>query len=125
MRLFSTILLALLASALFIRVAPAAPHHAQAPFFHQDRTVEVKGTVQKWLFANPHPVLFVEAEENGAKVIWQIQFAPASVLAKRGWSKTTFQPGETVIASGHPSREPGTHGMEIGVIKRADGSPVR
>jgi hypothetical protein len=122
MRLIST---ALLACILLIRIASAAPHHAQAPFFHQDRTVEVKGTVQKWLFANPHPVLFVEADENGEKVIWQIQFAPASVLGKRGWSKMTFQPGEIVIASGHPSKEPGTHGMEIGVIKRADGTPVR
>jgi hypothetical protein len=114
-----------LAAVILAQSASAFAHHAQAPFFHQDRTVEVKGTVQKWLFANPHPVLFVEAEENGQKVVWQIQFAPASVLGKRGWSKMTFQPGETVIASGHPSKAPGTHGMEIGVITRGDGSPVR
>jgi hypothetical protein len=101
-------------------------HHAQAPFFHQDRTVEVKGVVKKWIFANPHPVLQVEAaDESGQKVQWDIQFAPATVLAKRGWNKQTFKPGETVIAKGHPSKAPGTYGMEVGTITRGDGSPVR
>jgi hypothetical protein len=101
-------------------------HHAQEIFFHQDRSVEVKGVVQKWIFANPHPVLQVEAaDEKGQKVVWAIQFAPATVLAKRGWTKETFKPGETVIAKGHPSKAPGTYGMEVGTITRADGSPVR
>ncbi len=103
----------------------AAGHHAQAPFFDQERTVEVRGTVLRWVFRNPHPVLEVEAiDAGGAKVVWEVQFAPATVLAKRGWSDVTFKPGDGVVATGHPSRAPGTFGLEHRSIERADGSPV-
>ena len=100
-------------------------HHAQAPFFDQDRTVEVRGTVVKWYFRNPHPVLEVETTDaSGAKIVWEVQFAPATALAKRGWTDQTFKPGDEVVATGHPSRAPGTFGLEHRTLERADGSPV-
>lgn len=101
----------------------AHAHHAQAPFFDQDKTVEVRGTVVRWIFRNPHPVLEVEARnERGETVVWA--FAPATVLAKRGWTEGTFKPGDAVVATGHPSRAPGTYGLEHRGLERADGSPV-
>ena len=104
---------------------PAAAHHAQAPFFDQERTVEVRGTVVRWIFRNPHPVLEVEAQsDSGEKVVWAVQFAPATVLAKRGWTDQTFKPGDAVVATGHPSRAPGTYGLEHRGLARADGSPI-
>jgi hypothetical protein len=100
-------------------------HHAQAPFFDQERTVEVRGTVVRWIFRNPHPVLEVRVPgDGGDAVIWAVQFAPATLLAKRGWTDETFKPGDEVVATGHPSRAPGTHGLEHRGIERADGSPI-
>lgn len=106
-------------------VATAGAHHAVAPFFDQETTVELAGTVRGWIFKNPHPVLVVEVvDEAGLTVAWQVHFPPATVLAKRGWSAETFQAGDRVIATGHPSRQPGTHGLEYRSIERADGTPV-
>jgi Family of unknown function (DUF6152) len=103
----------------------AAAHHAQAPFFDQSRTVEVRGTVVRWVFRNPHPVLEVEMQDDvGAKVLWEVQFAPATLLAKRGWTEQTFRPGDRVVATGHPSKAPGTYGLEHQNIERADGAPI-
>jgi hypothetical protein len=105
--------------------ATSLSHHAQAPFFDQDRTVEVRGTVVRWYFRNPHPVLEVETTDaSGAKIVWEVQFAPATALAKRGWTDQTFKPGDEVVATGHPSRAPGTFGLEHRTLERADGSPV-
>jgi hypothetical protein len=112
-------------AALAAVAAPVYAHHAQAPFFDQERTVEVRGTVVRWIFRNPHPVLEVEAEnEAGERVVWAVQFAPATVLAKRGWTDQTFKPGDAVVASGHPSRAAGTYGLEHRGLERADGSPI-
>ena len=87
--------------------------------------MEVRGTVVKWYFRNPHPVLEVETTDgNGAKIIWEVQFAPATLLAKRGWTEQTFKPGDAVVATGHPSRAPGTFGLEHRTLERADGSPI-
>jgi hypothetical protein len=116
---------AVLASALALGSAAGAfAHHAQAPFFDQDRTVEVRGTVVRWYFRNPHPVLEVETAQSGTKIVWEVQFAPATVLAKRGWSANTFKVGDAVVATGHPSKAPGTYGLEHQSLERADGSPV-
>jgi hypothetical protein len=114
-----------LLAALGAVAAPAYAHHAQAPFFDQERTVEVRGTVVRWIFRNPHPVLEVEAlDESGQKVVWAVQFAPATVLVKRGWTEQTFKPGDAVVATGHPSRAAGTYGLEHRGLERADGSPI-
>jgi hypothetical protein len=111
--------------ALVVLSAAALAHHAQAPFFDQEKTVEVRGTVVRWIFRNPHPVLEVATEnEQGQRIVWAVQFAPATALAKRGWTDQTFQPGDEVVATGHPSRAPGTYGLEHRNLERADGSPI-
>lgn len=100
-------------------------HHAQAPFFDQDRLVEIRGTVTGWTFRNPHPVLEIEVTgDDGQRVVWELQFAPATLLAKRGWTAETFKAGDAVVATGHPSRAPGTYGLEHRSLERADGSPI-
>lgn len=115
----------LLPALVLAAAAPASGHHAQAPFFDQERTVEVRGTVVRWIFRNPHPVLEVEVgNDAGEKIVWAVQFAPATVLAKRGWTAQTFKPGDAVVATGHPSRAPGTYGLEHRTLERADGSPI-
>jgi hypothetical protein len=111
--------------ALLTIVRAAGAHHAQAPFFDQETTIEVRGKVVRWFFRNPHPVLEVETTRGaGEKVVWEVQFAPATVLAKRGWSERMFKPGDEVVATGHPSRAPGTYGLEHRTLERADGSPL-
>ena len=111
---------------LLMGVPLSSAHHAQAPFFHQDRTIEITGVVKSWLFRNPHPVLMVEVTgPEGQKTDWAVQFPPATVLAKRGWSNDTFKVGETVIATGHPSKAPNTFGLENQGMMRADRTPVR
>jgi Family of unknown function (DUF6152) len=122
MRRFSEV--SALAVLLFV-TTPSGAHHAQTPFFDQTRTVEVRGTVVKWIFRNPHPVLEVETvDASGKKIVWEVQFAPATVLAKRGWTAQTFKPGDEVVATGHPSKAPGTYGLEQRGLERADGGPI-
>ncbi len=108
-------------------VPVAAAHHSQAAAFHMDQWVEIEGVVQRWLFRNPHPVLYVEViGDNNEPVTWQIEFPPATILAKRGWDTETFLPGQDIAARGHPSRAEGTYGMAAGAeIIREDGSRVR
>jgi hypothetical protein len=98
----------------------ASAHHSVEAFFDQSMEIEVRGTVERWIFRNPHPVLFVVATDaDGAEVQWQVHFPPATVLAKRGYSATTFQAGDEVVATGNPSRQPGTHGIEYrGIVTR-------
>jgi DNA/RNA endonuclease YhcR with UshA esterase domain len=106
-------------------VVPARAHHAEAPFYDLDRNVEIRGTVTKWQFRNPHPFLFVEVtDEKGAKTEWVVEFVGPVRLAKLGWSAKTFTPGEIVTVAGHPSRAPGTYGISSARVARADGTVI-
>jgi hypothetical protein len=104
---------------------PATAHHSEAPFYDSDKNVEIRGVVTKWQFRNPHPFLFVEADnEKGQKVEWVVEFVGPVRLIKVGWSAKTFTPGETVTVAGHPSREPGTYGISPLKVARADGTVI-
>lgn len=108
-----------------IFTSPVLAHHSQAPFFHRDRTVEVEGTVTRWRFRNPHPYLYLEVtDKNGEIVEWVVQFATVNLMARRGWSSETFTKGEIVRVIGHPSKAPGSHGLEFVKIFRADGTQI-
>ena len=117
----------MIAAAIFLAAVPAAGHHAQSAAFHMDRYVEIEGVVSNFVFRNPHPVLYVEVTgDDGEIQVWEIEFAPATVLAKRGWTRETFVEGEVISARGHPSKVEGTHGMAAGAdITRAAGEVVR
>ena len=110
---------------------PAAAHHGAAGLFDVTRTVEVTGTVKRWSFVNPHPILVVEAaDEGGAVTEWDIYFGPAGAtgLRNRGNAPDTFAIGETLLVTGHPARTPGAHALDVvgraaGITKR-DGTRV-
>jgi hypothetical protein len=118
----------LFGSIVILSPSPLDAHHGSAAFFHLDKTIEVRGVVKSWRFANPHPFLVVEvADESGKTADWRWEFAPstATTLAKRGWSGETFRQGEVVTANRHPSKVPGVNALEVRTIARADGSVVR
>ncbi len=127
MRLFASMLLTLLVGMLAVMV-PAEGHHSQAPFFDQNQVIEIEGVVQRFIFRNPHPLIYIEVtEENGEKVAWSVQGANATSMSTDGWSDETVAVGEVIRAKGHPSKAPGTHGIQCLEVVKEDGTvvPVR
>jgi hypothetical protein len=105
----------------------ASAHHGQVGLFDESKIMELKGTVKRWIFTNPHPILVVEAaDDKGAKVEWDVYFGPAAVpsLRRQGFSVDTFKTGEALVIKGHPATS-GAPGLDVlgkgtGVV-RADG----
>ncbi|MCY4505755.1 MAG: DUF6152 family protein [Acidobacteria bacterium] len=110
---------------------PAAAHHGAAGLFDVTRTVEVTGSVKRWSFVNPHPILVIEAAgDGGAATEWDIYFGPAGAtsLRNRGYAPDTFAVGDTLVVTGHPARADGAHAVDVfgreAGITRADGTSV-
>ena len=105
----------------------AAAHHGQVGLFDDSKITELKGTVKRWIFTNPHPILVVEApDDKGVKTDWDVYFGPAAVpsLRRQGFSIDTFTAGEALVIKGHPATN-GAPGLDVlgkgtGVV-RADG----
>ena len=110
---------------------PAAAHHGAAGLFDLSRTVEVTGSVKRWSFVNPHPILVIEVTgEGGATTDWDIYFGPAGAtgLRNRGFAPDTFRFGDPLLVTGHPARVAGAHALDVfggeASITRLDGTRV-
>ena len=83
--------------------APAQAHHSFAGF-DQTRTVTLKGTVKEWQFTNPHSWLQLVVIENGKQVEYALEGSSVNTLVRRGWTRTTFKPGEKLTVEIYPEQ---------------------
>ena len=110
---------------------PVSAHHGAAGLFDLSRTVEISGSVKRWSFVNPHPILVIEVtDEGGATTDWDIYFGPAGAtnMRNRGFAPDTFRFGDPLRVSGHPARAAGAHAVDVfggeASITRPDGTRV-
>ena len=85
-------------------------HHGNAAFDYE-KTVTVSGTVTEWIWANPHCWLKFDATDDKGNVAhWIVEASNPPDMAKQGWSKTTFKPGDAVVVDLMPVKNGGTIG---------------
>jgi hypothetical protein len=106
-------------------VAPVLAHHSSGPFYDATKKVEVQGTVTKLLVKNPHSFLYLNVDEKGQKVEWQVEMGTGAQLARNNLTVETLKPGTEIKVAGQPSRAEGSHGMCcITMLMKADGSAI-
>ena len=101
----------------------AAAHHSYA-MFDGTRTLTVEGTIAKLEWTNPHVFVWVyvpnAARENGYE-LFAFENGSPNVLARSGWSRTTFSEGEKVKIEYWPLAD-GRSGGHYKQATRTDGS---
>ncbi|MEO6080808.1 MAG: DUF6152 family protein [Steroidobacteraceae bacterium] len=108
--------------------ATVQAHHSSAGIYEPTVVVELKGKVKEWRFINPHPSLKLEVvDAKGVVHEWDVSYGGSAVahLKKRGYSATTFKPGDVIIVKGHPTLLKDAYGLliENGNPTREDGKP--
>jgi uncharacterized protein DUF6152 len=113
--------IAALGVAFLLMMTSLAAHHSAAAAYDETKRVEATGAVTKLLVKNPHSWVFLESDDKGQKIEWQIEMGGAPSMA---WAKDGLPIGMVVKVSGHPSRAPGTHGITGAVFTKLDGTPI-
>jgi hypothetical protein len=83
---------------------PALAHHSYL-MFDDKKTVNLEGTVKEWRFTNPHAWLIITVDENGKRDDWAIEGPTTNGLQPRGWTPSTFKPGDRVKIEINPLRD--------------------
>lgn len=97
----SGILVALLLASVAL---PASAHHSAAPF-DMSRKVTKAGTVEKWMWSNPHSWLYIRvANPDGSQEVWGFEAGSAGMLARTGWNSADMKPGDKVTVTASPAR---------------------
>ena len=104
---------------------PAIAHHSSGPFYDATKTVAIQGVVSKLHIRNPHSFLYVNVDDKGQKVEWQVEMGTGAQLSRNNLTVDTLKPGTEIKVSGQPSRAEGSRGMCcIKMLMKSDGSAI-
>jgi Family of unknown function (DUF6152) len=93
----------------------ASAHHSFAVYDHT-RTLNVKGTVTRWQWSNPHAYLDVDVRDaSGAIKHYTLEGTSINMLQRVGWRSNMIKAGDevTVVAAPLLNGDPGGLLLEI------------
>ena len=97
----------------------AYAHHSFAASYDENGTIEIEGELVQFFFRNPHSWVHVIApNENGELVRYGVEWGGAGQLTGGGVTRFTLRPGDHVIISGSPGRNPADHIIRMESIRR-------
>ncbi|MCZ0951747.1 MAG: DUF6152 family protein [Rhodospirillaceae bacterium] len=112
-------LAAVLAGAVVMLGLPAAAHHSFSATYHIDEQMTIEGRLVAFLYRNPHAFLHVNVtDEDGDTARWAIEWGGAAVLTSQSVTRETLKPGDFVVVTGNPGRNPEDHRMRMQHIER-------
>ncbi len=115
-RLFAAFSLGLAAAA-----TPVQAHHAFAAEFDANQPLDLKGTITKAKWVNPHSWLYFDVKGADGKVTnWGVEFGAPNALANKGLSKGDLKPGQEVSIKGFKSKNGEPYGYSV-YVTLADG----
>ncbi|MCZ6753040.1 MAG: DUF6152 family protein [Acidobacteria bacterium] len=80
-------------------------HHSDA-VYDQTRLVNIKGTITKHMFVNPHQVIGMKVRDDDGRVTkWTLIGAAVSRSRAAGWSRDSLKPGDAVDVWGFQYRD--------------------
>jgi len=112
-------LIVLLLAGTFGLGAQAFAHHSFAATYLEDQTVTIEGDLVQFLFRNPHSFVHVMVTEpDGTMVRYAVEWGGAGQLGGQGVTRETLKPGDHVIISGSPGRNPEDHRVRMVTLFR-------
>ncbi len=77
------------------------------------KQISLQGTVEKWVWANPHSWLYIRVvKADGSQEVWGFEAGSTGMLARSGWNAADMKPGDKVTVNGSPERS----GNHIGLL---------
>ncbi len=115
---YAVLIIAVLITGVLFVVPTAFAHHSGA-MFDLASTVNIEGTVSRYVWANPHVYVHVEARDNSGQLVeWQIEADPTPLMTRNGWTATTLAPGDPVSLLANPDRNAQrSHGRLVSLTK--------
>jgi hypothetical protein len=107
--------------------AAALAHHSLSGVFDVSKSIEIRGTVSRVDWMNPHVYIHVDSKgADGKPMTYRLESLPVAMMRKAGLSKTTLLgDGKPVQIQAHPARNgPPELGYML-IIRFADGREIQ
>ncbi len=116
-------LLVLLVAGALVSGSRTYAHHSFAATYFVDQEITVEGTLTQFLYRNPHSFIKVQApDEKGEMQTWSVEWGGGAQLTRERVDRDTLKPGDHVIVTGNPGRDPSEHRIRLHkIVRPADG----
>jgi len=106
-----------------VSLPTAQAHHSFPATYLVDQEITLEGELVAFMFRNPHAFVHLNVKDKKGNVTrYAIEWGGASQLNQQGVTRSTFKPGDFVIITGNPGRNPEDNRMRMRRIERpADG----
>jgi hypothetical protein len=110
-------------AALFLAGGRADAHHSFAATYFVDQEITVEGTLTQFLYRNPHSFVKVESKDDKGNVVtWSVEWGGGAQLTQEHVTRDTLKPGDHVIVTGNPGRDPSEHRIRLHkIVRPSDG----
>jgi hypothetical protein len=97
----------------------ALAHHSFAATYIEDQSVTIEGQLVQFLLRNPHSFVHVNVKDaDGALVRYVVEWGSSTQVGGQGVTRDTLKPGDHVVISGNPGRNPADHRVRLLKIQR-------
>ena len=97
----------------------ASAHHSFAATYLEDQSVTIEGELVQFMFRNPHSFVHVMVKEkDGSLVRYTVEWGGAGQLDGQGVTRETLRPGDHVVISGSPGRNPADRRVRLMSLHR-------
>jgi hypothetical protein len=91
--------------ALILSAAALSAHHSFAAEFDANKPVQLRGTVARVEWINPHTWIHIDVKEaDGTTVRWMIEGGTPNTLLRRGLTKASLPEGTEIVVDGYRAK---------------------
>ena len=95
---------------MFAAAAPVVAHHSFAAEFDASKPANLKGTVTKVEWQNPHAWFYMDVTDDSGKVSnWGVEMGSPNGLMRAGWNKNSLKIGDVIIVEGSRAKDGSNH----------------
>ena len=99
--------------------AQALAHHSFAATYVEEETVTIEGELVQFLYRNPHSFVHVMVQQkDGTSIRYAVEWGGTGQLNVQGVTRDTLKPGDFIVVSGSPGRNPDDHRVRMVSLKR-------
>lgn len=97
----------------------AYAHHSFAATYLENKQMSIDGEVTQFAYRNPHALLQIMAPDaNRQMQRWTVEWEARGQLDHQGVTSMTLKPGDRVVVTGNPGKNPGDHWLRAQTITR-------